>query len=122
MEVLEKVINGNKYKLVNEYWETSRSWGHKTTVIRNGYDYDGYKVRYYNRTWESYKFQTCMLGAVRTIREDELKRYINNYKYRNDITRFKRGEKEKVIKEFDDTEIGKELDILLKTIRERSFD
>lgn len=122
MEIRRKTINGNRWELVNEYWETSNSWGHKTTIIRNGYDYEPYKIRYYNRTWEAYTFQTCMSGAVSEIKERELNRYIENYKRENNVTRFKRGEKEKVIFDFEGTEIGKELNILSKTIRERSFE
>lgn len=122
MEIRRKTINGNRWELVNEYWETSNSWGHKTTIIRNGYDYEPHKIRYYNRTWEAYTFQSCMSGAVSEIKEEELNRYIENYKSKNNVTRFKRGEKEKVIFDFEGTEIGKELNILSKTIRERSFE
>ena len=122
MEIRRKNINGNNWELVNEYWETSYAWGHKTTIIKNGYDYGTHKVRYYNRTWECYTYQTCMSGAVEKIKEEELQRFINNYKYTNNITRFKRGQKEKVIEEFNNSELGKELQELKDAIKERSFD
>ena len=49
-----------------EYYETSRSWGHKAhlylgrTENGNGNLILKEKVRYYNRTWESYKFETVL--------------------------------------------------------------
>ena len=122
MEIRRKNINGNNWQLVNEYWETSRAWGHKTTIIRNGYDCGSRKVRYYNRTWEMYTYQTCMRGALSELKEQELSYYIRQYKERNGIERFKKGQKEQVIEEFNNTELGKELEILKQAIEERSFD
>lgn len=122
MEIRRKNINGNNWELVNEYWETYNSWGHKTNVIRNGYDYGTHKVRYYNRTWESYTYQTCMLGAIETIKEEELQRFINDYKYKNNITRFRKNEKQKVIEDFNNTELGKELQELKNSVKEKNFD
>ena len=122
MEIRRKNINGNNWELVNEYWETSYSWGHKTTIIRNGYDYGTYKVRYYNRTWECYTYQTCMYGAIEKTKEEELQRFIDSYKYKNNITRFKRGEKQKVIEDFNNTELGKELQELHDAVKYRNFD
>lgn len=118
----KKTKSGNTYKFVNESWSNSNSWGHKTTIIRNSYDYEPHKVRYYNRTWEMYTFQTCMSGAVEAIREDELKRFIESYKFTNEIDRFKKGEKEKVLALFEETEIAKDLKELKEAISNRKFD
>lgn len=122
MEIRRKNINGNNWELVNEYWETSYSWGHKTTIIRNGYDYGTNKVRYYNRTWECYTYQTCMNGALNKLKDTELQNYIDRYKEKNNITRFKKGQKDKIIEEFNNTDFGKELEILKNAIKERNFD
>lgn len=122
MEIREKTINNNKWQLVNEYWETSYSWGHKTTILRNECECLSHKVRYYNRTWECYTYETCMRGAVEELREEELSRYIDDYKYENGISRFRKGEKEKVIEMFKDSDISKELDALKEAIKTRQFD
>lgn len=114
---------GNKIELVNESWSTSRSWGHKTNVIVNGYDYGTHKVTYYNRTWESYAFQTCMLGAVREIIEDNITRYLENYKYTNNITRFKKGQREELIAKYkENNDLMLDLEQTMKAINERNFD
>ena len=122
MEIKKKIINDNVWQLVNESWSTSNAWGHRTHVIRNGYDYGEYKVRYINRTWEMYAFQSCMLGAVNTIYEEEEKRFIENWKYRNNVDRFKKGQKQSVIELFEQEDIAKELKILKDAIRDRDFD
>ena len=123
MEVrIKKTQSGNTYKFVNEVWETSNAWGHKTTIIKNLYDYDSHKIRYYNRTWECYTFQSCMYGALEELKEKELNRFIDNYKYEHNIDRFKKGQKEEVINLFNETEIGKDIQELHDAIRDREFD
>lgn len=122
MEIRRKKVNNNEWQLVNEYWETRNSWGHKTTILRNDYEYLSHKVRYYNRTWEMYTFQTCMRGTVEVLREEERNIFIERYKNDNGIIRFKKGEKEKVLEAFKETEISKELDILEEAIKNRQFD
>lgn len=116
-----KTKSGNIWKLVNESWARTYAWGHKTNVIRNSYDYGVHKVRYYNRTWESYAYQTCMSGAVNELREKELQRFIDNYKYSNNIDRFKKGQKQEVEKLFEETEIAQDLKELKEAIRDRKF-
>lgn len=122
MEIRKKVINGNVWQLVNESWSNSYAWGHRTNVIRNGYDYGEHKVRYYNRTWEMYTFQTCMSSAINTIYENEQKWFIDNWKRRNNIDKFKKGQKQEVIKLFEQEEIAQELKILKEAIKNRDFD
>ena len=113
---------GNKIELVNESWSTSRSWGHKTNVIINGCDYGKYKVRYYNRTWESYTFQSCMRGAIAKVMRYNITRYLENYKYTNNITRFKKGQREELIKEYKESnDLMLDLEQTIQAIRDRTF-
>lgn len=119
MQIYEKTIKGNKWQLINEFWETSKAWGHKTTILRNGSEYVASKVRYYNRTWESYEYESSMLNAVDEIKTNERSKYINNYKYQNNVARFKKGEKEQVEQMFEKTNIARELATLKDAIRNR---
>lgn len=64
MEKITKIVNNNTYEFINEYWETHNAWGHKTNLLKNGKEIATNKVRYYNRTWESYEYQTCMRGCL----------------------------------------------------------
>lgn len=121
MEIRTKKLN-NLWQLVNEYWETSNSWGHKTTIFRNGVEWQVHKCRYLNRTWESYTYETCMLCGIDDIEYKEKIKFIDDYKYKNNIDRFKKGQKDEVIKMFEDTEIAKELKELKEVVRNRDFD
>lgn len=114
---------GNKIELVNESWSTSRNWGHKTNVIINDFDYGKYKVRYYNRTWESYTFQSCMTGAIAKVMRYNITRYLENYKYTNNITRFKKGQREELIAKYKESnDLMLDLEQTLQAINERNFD
>lgn len=113
---------GNKIELVNESWSTSISWGHKTNVIINDFDYGKYKVRYYNRTWENYTFQSCMRGAIAKVMRYNITRYLENYKYTNNITRFKKGQREELIKEYKGSnDLMLDLEQTMQAINERNF-
>ena len=114
---------GNKIELVNESWSTSKNWGHKTNVIVNGYDYGTYKVTYCNRTWESYTFQSCMTGAIAKVMRYNITRYLENYKYTNNITRFKKGQREELIAKYKESnDLMLDLEQTLQAINERNFD
>ena len=122
MTIYEKRINNNKWQLVCDMWETSRAWGHKVNLIKNGYDYGEHKVRYYNRTWERYEYETCMSDAVATLYEKELNQFINRWKEKNNVIRFKKGQKSEVINLFNQEEIAQDLKTLKAVIRDRDFD
>lgn len=113
MEKREIILkNGNEYQFINESWETSQAWGHKTVLYKRGQTFpiSQAKIRYYNRTWESYRYQTCMRKAVETWRDEQEDLYIERYKAKNGIERFKKGEKQKVINEFNNTDLAKEIE------------
>ena len=57
--------SGRVYNIVNEYWETSRAWGHKSTLIAPWGEVESRKVTYLNRTWEYYRYQSCMSGLLK---------------------------------------------------------
>ena len=122
MEIRVKKINDNVYNFVNEYWENTRAWGHKTTLLKNGVELESNTCRYYNRTWESYTYETCMSCVVEKLEYNEICRYVENYKREHGISRFGKGKRQKVIDEFYETDFGKEIKILKETIRNRDFD
>lgn len=96
--------------------------GHRTNVFKNGLEIEEHKSRYYNRTWESYTFQSCMFGAISEIEYKEKMRFVDNYKYENNIDRFKKGQKDEILAMFEETEIAKELNELRKVVENRDFD
>lgn len=55
--IYSKKIGKDSFTLVCETWEDKISFGHLVTLYQNGLFVDRAKVRYYNRAWESYRFQ-----------------------------------------------------------------
>ena len=63
--IYNKEINGVKFTLVCESWRTRNSWGHEVTLYKNDTLKVGrVKIRYYNRTWESYQYQTAIKSVI----------------------------------------------------------
>lgn len=117
-----KCKSGNEYNIVNEYWETSRAWGHKSTLVAPWGEVESRKVRYYNRTWESYKYQSCMSGLLDTILENNLKSYIAQIKEVRGITRLLKSTREEIENDWNKKEYTQDLKEIQERIRTRNFD
>ena len=103
MEYIEKKIGEDTYTFEVEYVNCRDGFSHTCELYKNG----GYRplatnrVHYINRTWESYEFQTVMLGCVRMMMERIMAKGIDEYKEANGIKRLiakKREEVETAIK------------------------
>ena len=121
---IKKIIckSGREYNIVNETWETSRAWGHKSTLVAPWGEVESHKVRYYNRTWERYTYESCMSGLIETILEDNLKSYITQYKEKNDIARLTSLQKDMIKAEWQEKEYTQELMEIKERINDRRFD
>lgn len=65
MERIKKIeLNGITFEVYGQYYETRNSWGHYGYLFQNGQEIARDKIRYYNRTWEGYRFQSAGRGAV----------------------------------------------------------
>ena len=117
-----KCKSGNEYNIVNETWETSRAWGHKSTLVAPWGEVESRKVRYYNRTWESYTYQTCMSGLLDTILENNLKSYIAQIKEVRGITRLLKSTREEIENDWNKKEYIQDLKEIQERIRTRNFD
>lgn len=117
-----KCKSGNEYNIVNEYWETSNSWGHKSTLIAPWGEVESHKVRYYNRTWECYTYQSCMGQLLANILESNQKSYITEYKEKNDISRLTSLQKDMIKAEWQEKEYIQDLKEIQERIEDRNFD
>ena len=114
--------SGREYNIVNEYWETSRAWGHKSTLVAQWGEIESRKVRYYNRTWESYKYQTCMSGLLDSILENDFKNYITREKENNGIARLTKEKKAELEQKWSDNSYIQDLMEIKERISNRNFD
>ena len=121
---IKKIIckSGREYSIVNEYWETSHAWGHKSTLVAQCGEVESRKVRYYNRTWESYKYQTCMSGLLDSILENDFKNYITREKENNGIARLTKEKKAELEQKWSNNSYIQDLMEIKERISNRNFD
>ena len=108
MTIREFKINKNKYQFCNEGWSNSNGWGHRTILLRNGYQLGENKIRYYNRTWERYEFQSCMSGCVWTLKHEREEYLKNRFKEENNLTRLTKTHEKEYNKYLKQDELLKE--------------
>lgn len=113
-----KKYNFGGYDFMCRTYSTSRSWGHEVYMMDGAIEVAKSKIRYFNRTWEAYQFQTAICEALENYKKDMLKRYINAYKISNGYIGYDRetfeeiekplprGMKKKLEEEFEQSKDG----------------
>lgn len=114
--------NYKDYQFVCWYWEQGNAWGHEARLCKYGTEVGKGRTRYYNRTWEAYTYQSVMRMALDDYKKQELERYIENYKYENNLKGWNRetsenyekplpkGKRKELTEEFNNQPIWKELE------------
>lgn len=89
-----------EYEIVAYSYETRNSWGHKATLIHNGtHELNRYKITYYNRTWETYQYQSVIQSVLSDYITYLIDEYIDDYKSQHNIKRLKKSQREELIKQ-----------------------
>lgn len=99
MVITKTISNGTKFEFVCESWSTSRAWGHRVKLY-TGTNYAPIadaKIRYYNRTWEAYQYQSCMRAAVGQARSEHEAVIIADYKEAHNIKRLTKERRAQVL-------------------------
>lgn len=109
MELRKIIINNNEYLFTNEFASNRMGFRHITRLFKNDYEIGKYSCQYYNRTWESYDYQSVMRGCINDIIDKALKLFISEYKEKNNVTRLTKEKRELVEKNFYNNEDIKEL-------------
>lgn len=105
------IYNFKNYQFICHTWQRGQSWGHEVHLIENGFDIAQARVRYINRTWEKYAYQSTMYEAVHNRMKFEVEQKTDNYRYANEVDRLPKGKKA----EFE-AEVEAKYDELLKFI------
>lgn len=113
MEIRKIVQNGHVYEFINETWETYKAWGHKTTLFVDGIEKGYHRARYYNRTWECYRYQTTMKACIYSILDRMESAFICDYRFKNNIKRLTKQKREIAINELSKNEKYQELKSVL---------
>ena len=67
-------------------YETRSTWGHVAKLMVNGQEVNRCKIRYHNRTWESFEFESViynLLHKTKVIPEDQVKQYMEHWEKGN---------------------------------------
>ena len=112
-----KIFEYKDYKIVAESWETYNSWGHKATLFKGDYELTKSRIRYLNRTWECYQYQSVILDAIYEAIKRRQSRLIADYKLTTGAIRTTKSTKEKLFK--NDIDII-ELEELYNHFKERN--
>ena len=106
-----------EFKIVAYSYETRNSWGHKAELIRNNdHTLNEYKIRYYNRTWEKYEYQSVIKSVLNDYIDYLIKDYINDYKTQNNITRLTSQQREELIRQAKQTPLVEKLETFYKEL------
>lgn len=106
----------NDYQFVNEGKGNRVGFYHKSILFKGTRQIAEYKIQYYNRTWECYRFQTCMKNCISNYIDKELERYIQRYKKENNITRLISAKRDEATKQFEEQAEIKELREIYKEL------
>lgn len=85
--IYNKEINGVKFTIVCESWQTRNSLVNKVSLYRNESFFVGSaKIRYYNRTWEKYQYQSTIksviFNAIQEIKAVAKKNFLSIHNYK----------------------------------------
>jgi hypothetical protein len=116
MEIKKFTVGSNEYSFVCEGWSNSNGWGHRVVLIKNMYTMCEAKIKYINRTWENYQYQSCMLKAISIVEENKQELELECYKAKTGRKRLREAEKEEIYNNCDQL---KELQELKTRVRGR---
>jgi hypothetical protein len=63
----------NQYNVVCNWQNTRYGFRHVATLHKNGYEIAKAKCCYYNRTWESYEYESVLLKVIENNFDGEVK-------------------------------------------------
>ena len=87
MKKLTLKINDNELTFINKSESTRYGFRHVCILFINDYDMATISHPYYNRTWESYTYQTVMLEAIQSVMDEIYEKELQDYKEKNGIKR-----------------------------------
>lgn len=87
MDLKTFTINENEITFVNLSRSTRNGFAHDSELFINGVNRGKNTCHYYNRTWESYRYQSVMRGLVFKLIDERKNRLKDDYKYSNGIKR-----------------------------------
>lgn len=92
-----QIFTYKNFKIVGDSYSNSRSWGHTAVVFKEDYELSKSRIRYYNRTWERYTYQSVILDALYEAIKCRENRIIADYKYKSGAMRITKRKREELV-------------------------
>ena len=92
-----QIFSYKDYKIVGDTYNTSKSWGHTAVVFKGDNELSKSKIRYYNRTWERYTYQSVIMDALYEAIKRRENRIITDYKDATGATRITKRKREELV-------------------------
>lgn len=102
-------------------FENPKSWGHYVELWNNGEKLAAEKIYYYNRTWESYTYQTAMRRVMGRYKDSRFEALCDDWKKAHNVSRFPKGMRKKLEESFDELPICKVIDGVLGCIESGEY-
>lgn len=112
--------HGKDIVFLNTARSTRNGFAHDSSLIVDGCRMGEHTAHYLNRTWEYYRFQTAMLGAIDSALDYRLERMKENFKYENKLTRIAGANKEKLHELYNKNETIQLLKLLRDEVKNHS--
>lgn len=116
METKKVMVLGKEYLFVNESIGNRSGFVHRSTLMENDREVATYKIQYINRTWESYRYQSVMMGLVYNLIDSKRELYLRRIKDSNGWSRWPKGRKAECSKVFETSQEFKTLETLINSL------
>lgn len=96
--IRKSAANGKQYQFICNSWETRNSWGHAVTLYDpNDRELNSVRVRYYNRTWECYQYQSAAQSCIYEVIQRAEARTVDAWKEANGRKRITKDERAAIV-------------------------
>lgn len=110
-------MNGHDYYFVCNTRKTRNGFAHDVELFIDDMSAEENTVNYLNRSWEYYRYQTCMLGAINKAISKHAGAIERRFRNVNNITRMTAKKREELNAEIDSNAFIKEMRELAEEVR-----
>ena len=121
MDYITKKIGNAEFTFLVNSRSNRSGFVHECVLCLNGNEIAREKTQYYNRTWEAYRFQSVMLGAVSNALNEVKQRISDDMKQRNGWKLLSEARKNEVRKAWEQNTGIKTLEALAEDVRKSRY-
>jgi len=116
MEIRKIKINGKEFEFVNKSRSTRSGFAHDSLLFINGCGKAKHTCHYLNRTWERYRYQTVMRGAINELIQSRTEELTYEFKNKNGYNKLTAKRKEELKPIIENDSLLKEYKEVLKEL------